>query len=353
MNNHKNTALPCKNQPIWLSLLEESQFRDYLAVVTLADCSPFFFYGKQQELRTFVINAQGAKLDVLTPLDRSFVTEKVSYSLRLFPARIKEKDGTFRDYFAGLREEAILDVLRLLARESAEEIIENKKTFVGIRFTYADIQRRLDKCGMKTSRAQIRHSLLVLAGCSYELTASAPYRKGYLVTESLISALGLPEHTRDSCFVRLNTLLGDGLINASYRLSLFHTVYELNSLLARKLYKILISVAKGISHEAPYHFLLTSFFSRCGFVQNQRISVDARRLREALEELKSKDFIRYYVEEKKKNSSGVLEDYKYSLVPSESFVAQVKLENHRENERNTRMITEKNYGGPYGSGRVR
>lgn len=340
-----------KDQEPWQALLEDPLAKEYIPLAGNPDCSPFFFYGRQQPLRAPAEDSKGTRMEVLAPIQRQFETGKCSYVLSLTPARLTDPDGVHRDYYAGQREEAILDALRLIARESTDYIQDGRHSFVGIRFTLADLKRKLATFGMKASPTQIRHSLLVLAKSHYELQrVQTSYGKNYLVSEPFLSALALPKHTRDHCYARLNTLMGNSLIHAAYRLSDYNTVYSFTSVATRKLFKILITMATGISHDAPYHILLTSFFSRSGLVRGDRLAVDAGRMRIALDELKRGDIIRHYLEDKKYSSTGQLEDYKYTLIPTPDFVSQVKLENYRAKERQNLLAAS---SGPYGSGRVR
>lgn len=312
----------------FFEILDLAEHRKYSNTIELYDQIPKYVWGKQQRVN-------GKYLD---PIRREFEAKKKRYQLTISPAYIEEKDGTFRHYFPGKREELVEDALRKFAAEGQAIALND---LASVKFTLHQLQQELKKNGHSYSKDELKQAIMVCAGT--HLTVKSEDGMSVLVS-TMFDTIGL--QTREDweeagktaqAFVRFNPLVDAAIKNRAYRLYNYEKCLRYKSTIARQLHKRLAhhyKQASVLDVRLYYHINLTTVIRDFGLTRYERLSTNLRDVVSALAEMKAKDTLTDY-EIKKTNEPGGrkrLIEATLTLIPSFSFVEEVKKANWRETE---------------------
>lgn len=316
------------SQLSFFEILDLTDHRKYSNTIELYDQIPKYVWGKQQRVN-------GKYLD---PIRREFETKKKRYQLTISPAYIEEKDGTFRHYFPTKREELVEDALRKFAAEG-QGIALNE--LASVKFTLHQLQQELKNNGHSYSKDELKQAIMVCAGT--HLTVKSEDDTAVLVSTMFVT-IGL--QTREDweeagrtvqAFVRFNPLVDAAIKNRSYRLYNYEKCLSYKNTIARQLHKRMAHHYKQASFldaRKFYHINLTTIIRDFGLTRYERLSTNLRDVLAALKEMKAKDTLIDYDVKKTNEPNGRkrLIEATLTLMPSVSFVEEVKRANWRENE---------------------
>jgi hypothetical protein len=297
---------------------------DYSNTVELYDFMPKYVWSKQDR-----INDQ-----FLERITRTFEFRGREFQLKMDPARLEDKDGVVREYFPGIKEEHVEDILRKMMTEGYGVMLDGE---AGIRFTLYQLQQELADHGHTYSYDQIKNAIQVLKGTDIYLEASKTGDQDSInIAFSPIETYGFKDNGDETqTFVRFSPLVTRSIKQQSYRMINYKKVNEFsNDVIARQLYKRLSHVYTYAKVGNTFNIMLTTLIRDFGLTFYEKLGQNAKQVEKALEVLKTNRVLNKYeaipVFEKKPRKK--LTDVKYILHPDVKFVSDIIDANNRQRE---------------------
>jgi len=254
------------------------------------------------------------------PVERSFVHNDHRYRVTIKPARIRGRDGAWRDRFPGEREEILEEVLRKIASDEEHgRFLDDEAAVV---FTIRQVRKELEARGHTLSHDEIKEALRVCAGTELSLSTE----DGDLeLTFHLFETVGVSSKERGgNAFVRFNTLVTRCITKGTFRQFDYEKVLSYENVLARRLHKRLAHNFLQASVTKSYDIWLRRLLREAGITIQKRWRDNVAYAKEALQELVEKDvLLSYTITPGHSQEESDLENAKLSLKPTPSFVNEI------------------------------
>lgn len=297
---------------------------DYSNTVELYDFMPKYVWAKQDR-----INDQ-----FLERINRTFEFRGREFQLKMDPARLEDKDGVVREYFPGIKEEHVEDILRKMMTEGYGVMLDGE---AGIRFTLYQLQQELAEHGHSYSYDQIKNAIQVLKGTDiYLQTTKTGDQDAVNIAFSPIETYGFKDSGDETqTFVRFSPLVTRSIKQQTYRMINYKKVNEFSGdVIARQLYKRLSHVYTYAKLGNTFNIMLTTLIRDFGLTFYEKLGQNNKQVEKALEELKARHVLNKFeidpVYEKKPRKK--LVDVKYTLYPDVKFVNDIIEANSRQKE---------------------
>lgn len=320
-----NVGVPVQLELFFLTEKES----DYSNTVELYDFMPKYVWSKQDR-----INDQ-----FLERINRTFEFRGREFQLKMDPARLEDKDGVVREYFPGIKEEHVEDILRKMMTEGYGVMLDGE---AGIRFTLYQLQKELADHGHTYSYDQIKNAIQVLKGTDIFLEATKTGdQESVNIAFSPIETYGFKDDGGETqTFVRFSPLVTRSIKQQSYRMINYKKVNEFsNDVIARQLYKRLSHVYIYAKIGNTFNIMLTTLIRDFGLTFYEKLGQNAKQVEKALEVLINHRILNKYeklpIFEKKPRKKMV--DVKYILHPDIKFVNDVVEANARQKEIKNRL----------------
>jgi hypothetical protein len=148
-----------KQRPAQLSLFQTflPEEDKYSNTIEFYDAIPKYYTNKRQmvEMRE---GPEGREI-YLPTLEREFKHQDILYRLEINPARVRDGDGTLKEYYPSEQEEVVEEVLRKIAADRLNGLYLGNN--VGVQFTMYELREELRKRGHAMSHTQLQRSLLI------------------------------------------------------------------------------------------------------------------------------------------------------------------------------------------------
>ena len=253
------------------------------------------------------------------------------------PARIREKDGTTKDYYPSANEELTEDALRKIATEQSNGFFNKSNYISGVVFTLHMLREELKKRGHTRSYQQIILSLNILSSSIIEIRASNGEngegfaKSAYLPSLSSVSKAKIASDPSAKWAIQFHPLVTQSIDILTYRQFNYSQMMTHSTQLARWLHK-------QLSLKFTFASLTTTFDMRYSTIKRdsallesykqQRQAIKAIDL--AFQELKEANILTLIRKNKICNSNSKIEDVIYTLTASIDFISQMKAANKRD-----------------------
>jgi len=287
----------------------------------------YFFTPRQVEkLRT--------KTGHANPYKWEYQYKDVSFIVKIQPALIEQKDGSYKAFFPGVTEELVEEALKKILCDQRNGFHDPKNTETWVRFTLSMLQKELKTRGRTRDRNQIRHAIEVMA--SSILTLYKENREVWRgsILQDLVT-VGRDEYLADSDahhIARLPLFISRAINELEYRQFNYDRLMNCDEQLTRWIYKQLINRYRQANTINDYHFMYSSMERNSGLLQQGRSNDNRRKVVAALEELINCKVIRLYDTELRKEGRRIT-DVKYTVTPSLEFISEQKAANKRSTSR--------------------
>ncbi len=260
----------------------------------------------------------------LEPIKRNFVFRGDEYKVIITPARIEDKDGEFRDYFPGQREEMVEEALRKLAVDGKGVYLDE---YASIVFTFYELRKELKRMGHAFSLQEIKKALEICARTHLIITTA----NGAAVMEAnMFESLGMRTEEdwkgkghKTKCFVRFNFLVNKSVTSKTFRYNNYKKLMSYNNNIARWLFKRMSHHFIQAHRQSPYTILLSTIIRDFGMGHYSRLRDNLKKVKKALDELVEKGTLLKYEEHVIKEGRKMV-DVKFNLIPDFSFVHEMK-----------------------------
>lgn len=321
-----------QDQPLQLSLFQsfygaDSESERLSNIIDIWDATPKYFVSRK-EMATMRNNG------LLSSIERSFEFRDKTFHVRISPALISTKNGDVA-YYPSSREELVEDALRKIAAQQNCGFIHGNGEF-GVRFSLYQLRKELAERKHGITYPNLVESLLILAGCSIEIT---PDKDKAICKSPVIASLGAVSkdklqtdgNSRWSAY--FNPLVTNSIMSVSYRQYDYENVMGYRSQVARWLHKRLANNYTNASVVHPYNILLSTVRRSSHLINRSRIRDQVEAMNEAIQELLDsprKPLTRVESETIRGEKKNAIKDVKYILHPSRDFVSFVKASNKRQ-----------------------
>jgi hypothetical protein len=252
----------------------------------------------------------------------------------LFPAKVKDDSGVYRDYYPSANEELIEDALRKLAAEQYSGYFDNGNHRSGIIFTLYMLQEELKNRGHARSYQEIVLALNILSGSIIEISAQHTGKR--LRSDQPIfprwrwsqKAAGVVIQRPDGwCnFIHwLRPASTKSLTGFNYHVMMGHRTQ-----LARWLHKQLALKYTFAGLTNPYEIRFSTIKRDSGLLENygrDRRAIDE--VTKAFKELKEHSVLADFKRADVLGPRGKISDVVFTLMPSMDFIRDTKAGNKR------------------------
>jgi hypothetical protein len=264
-------------------------------------------------------------------MKRHFRHRGEGYHVIIRPARLVDREGKEKEYYPGIREELVEDALRKLALEQFYGAYFDNQA--GVQFTVYQLNKELQSLGHEFKRSSLVDALRICSGVLLTIAKE----DGDLVMESPIFPLLLLRHKKDwvkhpkdtRCYVKFHPLVTQSISCLTYRQFDYASYMHYTHRLSRWLHKRLAHnySQAGLLH--PYTIRLSTILRDSGTHHSLRASNNVRQVEEALTELQERDIVMSLTRDVLRGPRHSLVDITYTLLPTMTFIEEVKKANRR------------------------
>jgi len=297
------------NKPRQLSLFERNSemkmFHPYINstsnIIGLYDLIPKYTYNKNISQSESI---------------RRFKYNKNDYIVEITPAKIKGKE-----YFPGISEERIEDVLRKFVFDGhADMFNHNKDIQCGILFSYYQIQKELEKYKIKYNAQRIKHSLNILHR-THILIKTEEFEDGSTILPIFRHATKL-----EQAFISFHPLLTKAINESSFRYFDFEKTMICKNNIARYLIKRLFNNYKFADYFNSFDILMSTIVRDSHIFNNSPLRTRKSQILKSLNILIDLKIINSYetLVFYDQNKSNKIYDIKFSIKGTREFINRVK-----------------------------
>ena len=292
----------------------------------------YFFTPKQvSKLRT---------IDGLAkPYQWNYQYKDTHCSVKIQPALIEQRDGSYKAYFPGATEELVEEALKkiLTVQNYGIHDVSNVETWV--KFTLRMVQKELKIRGRCRNIREIKLAIEVMSSCIMTLyKGNKEIWKGAILQD--LVTVGRDEYlaNTDSHHVgRLPLFISHAINNLEYRQFNYDRLMSCDEQLTRWIYKRLVSRFKQASFITQYSFMYSDIKQASGLLQQERERDNRTKVISAFEELKEKGVILNYDVDERKKGRAVIE-IKYTVKAAVDFIKEQKASNKRANDIEAKLV---------------
>lgn len=286
----------------------------------------YFFTPKQVEkLRTATGHADPYKLE--------YSYEGISCIVKIQPALIEQKDGSYKAFFPSVTEELVEEALKKIFTSQQYGIHDPKNVESWIKFTLSMIQKELKARGRSRDRNQIKHAIEVMSSCVMTLYKEKKEIWKGSILQDLIT-VGRDQYIADTDaqhIARLPLFISHSINNLEYRQFNYERLMSCNEQLTRWIYKQLIHRFKQANFMNNYHFMYSGLARDSGLLQRDTERKNRQKVKSSLKELSERGVLISYTEDPRKEGRKII-DVKYTVIPTSDFISEQKASNKRNKD---------------------
>jgi len=264
--------------------------------------------------------------------------DTIKCAIEMQPARIKEKDGSFKEYLPSQSEELIEEVLKKIFTDQRYGLHNVQELESWVVFSLHMIRKELKNRGHTRSIQEIKKSLEIMSKVNITVKMRGRGR-GQIYDGNILSDMirqtreDLADDPNAKWAARLPVLISRSVNELSYRQYNYARHMELPNSLTRWLHTRFVHRYRNASLVSDYNFLLSSIQRDSCMLQYKRNSANIKALDEALEELKQQGVLFRILKEEQKPAKTII-DVKYRVWASSEFRDEVKAAHarHKKND---------------------
>ena len=315
LEDYKMTQLP-------LPFIFTKEDKQYSNTIELYDAIPKYVWGRIPSK-----NRIGGQF--LNILKRKFEFRNNTYSLKVSPARIEDKQGIERDYFPGKREELVEDALRKIAYDGNGLFLDDQ---AAVLLSLNQLQKELKAMGHSYSIKQIKDAIFVCQKTTLTLESE---RGDTSISFHIFETVGLrtrrdwkDKGKESKCFVRFNSLVTRSIKDCTFRQVNYKDCMSYKKNLARWLHKRMSHLYRQANWKNSYSIMLTTIIRDSGITEYKNLKDNLSEVRKVLDEMKQKNIIIYAKEDGRYAGRKII-DMKFTIKPGYYFIKDMVRANKR------------------------
>lgn len=295
--------------------------------VELWDSIPKYFFTphKMKKLRTPTGHAD--------PFKWSFSQNNCACMVKIQPALIEQKDGSYQAFFPSATEELIEEALKKILCDQQYGLHDVEKLETWIRFTLNMIQKELKLRGRSRNITQIKHALEVMSKCVLTYYRNEKEVWSGAILQDFVTV------DRDEYLVdreaqhvaRLPLFITQSINQLSTRQFNLDRLMSCDEQLTRWIIRRLINRYTQASYMNDYHFMFTDVKENSAHLQQATDRDNRKKMISCLDEAKSQKVISSYEVDERREGRKIV-NVKYTVFPTAEFIAEQKAANKRASE---------------------
>lgn len=295
--------------------------------VELWESIPKYFFTSRQvkKLRTRTSHAD--------PYKWEYKYNGIACSVKIQPALIEQKDGSYKACFPGVTEEFIEEALKKILTIQNFGIHDSNNIETWVRFSLNMIQRELKARNRTRNLNQIKHAIEVMNKCNIAVFKNSKEIWSGAILQDLVT-VGRDEYLADTDtqhIARLPLFISHSINRLEYRQFNYDRLMSCDEQLTRWIYKKLINRFIQASYMTEYSFMYSDMKQASGLLQQERERDNRNKVISALNELQEKSIISSYETDERKKGRSIIE-VKYTIKAAPGFIAEQKAANKRTND---------------------
>lgn len=326
-------AVPIKSQQYDLfACFVTNDQADISNTVDIWESIPKYFFTPQQikKLRTETGHADPYKWD--------YTYNGIPCMVKIQPALIEQKDGSYLAFFPSVTEELVEEALKKILTDQQHGMHDPQKEETWVRFSLSLLEKELKVRGRTRNRNQIKHAIEVMSSCILTLYKENKEIWKGTILQNLVT-VGREEYLADTNsyhVAQLPLFISHAINKLDYRQFNYARLMDCNEQLTRWLYKQLIHRYRQASFLNDYHFKYTSLERDSGLLQQGRAIDNRRKVLAALDELKARQVLSEYKSDIQKEGRKII-DVKYTVKSTREFIKDQKAANKRTTDNAQKM----------------
>ena len=299
--------------------------------VELWESIPKYFLTKKQveKLRNTTGHAD--------PYRWEYIYDGKKCSVKIQPALIEQKNGSYKAFFPGVTEELVEESLKKIFSDQQWGIHDPEKSESWVKFSLSMVHKELKSRGRERNRNQIKHAIDVMSSCILTFyNEDKEVWKGSILQD--LVTIGREEYLADADarhVARLPLFISHSINRLEYRQFNYGRLMNCNEQLTRWIYKKFINRFKQASLLNDYHFMFSEL-KESGLLQQAREIDNRRKVVSSLEELVKKNVLMSYEMDERKEGRKII-NVKYTVVAALDFVKEQKAANRRRSDTNLKL----------------
>ena len=266
------------------------------------------------------------------PYKWEFMRDQVPCTVKIHPALIEQKDGSYKAFFPGVTEEFTEEALKKILADQQYGLHDEKELETWVHFTLRMIQKELNNKGRSRSINEIKHTIEVMSSCLlvYYENDKEVWRGNIL--QDLVT-VGRKEYLADTeahHVARLPLFISLGINRMQFRQFNYPKFMCCDGQLSRWVFKKLIHRYKQANLVNSYHFMYSEL-KNSGLLQQATEDKNRVKAEEGLNELVTKRILMRWEKDVRKQGRRIV-DVKYTVYPSSDFVSEQKAANKRNTD---------------------
>lgn len=290
------------------------------------DRVPKYFFTRDQTQKHRNEHGQAA------PFTWQYTISGATYTVRIQPAMIEQKDGSYRACFPGTTEELVEEALKKIFSEQNYGMHDANRQESWVRFTLQMVRRELAARGRTRSIQEIKHAIEVMSSCILTIRAEQDEEWRGAILQDLVT-VGREDYVADTKshhIARLPIIISRAINMLDYRQFNYHRLMQCDLQLSRWIYKLLILRYRQASMLNDYHFMFSTL-TNSGLLQQGTGRNNRRKVMAALNELQRTGVLRQFTVDERRDRNKII-DVKYTVAPTGEFVKEQKAANKRAHD---------------------
>lgn len=271
--------------------------------------------------------------------------DRIQCKVTIRPASIRNKDGSFTQYYPSTDEELVEEVLKKIFTDQNFGVHSVAPEESWVKFSLYKIQKELQARGKTRSLDEIKRSLEILSLATYELTLEGKTSGKADYTNTILSDMirttksDYLEDPSSLWCARLPALVSKSINKLSYRQFNYAKLMSLPNQLSRWLHKRMSHQFVNASLLQPYNILYSSIERDSGLLHHSRKQRNIETVDTSLEHLREADVLMSFKKEEQRKGKTIV-DIKYFLQPTMTFINEIKAANARQRDHLNELIRE-------------
>jgi hypothetical protein len=258
-----------------------------------------------------------------------------AFTRTVYPARVQDLDGVYRDFYPSANEELVEHALRKLAVEQQAGYFDKINYCSEVVFTLYQLRQELENRGHARSFKQIKLALLILSGSVVEIHSADNgeilSRSTYLPHLAAVTRAKLNADPKAKWLAQFHPLITGSIDTVTYRQYNYHLMMSHSTQLARWLHMQLVLKYTFASLATPFEMRFSTIRRDSGMLDAYERTRDAiDKVEEALHELIKAQKILTGVQRREiTGPRHKLIDIVFTLLPAFEFIRDTKAASKR------------------------
>jgi len=267
------------------------------------------------------------------PVQWEYIYNDQNYKVKIQPALVEQKDGSYQACFPGVTEELVEEALKKILSDQVNGYHDPKEAESWVRFSLSMLLKELTAQGRSRNRAEIKHAIEVMSSCILTVyrDGQEAYKGPILADLVTVNRSEYIDDPKAYHVARLPAFISHSINQLQYRQFNYERLMHCNNQLARWLYKLLINRFTQADYSNDYHFMYSKVVKNSGLLQQGTMQRNREKIKAAFEDLIKNDVIHEYTEDPRKDGRKIV-DIKYNVRASIHFVGEQKAANKRKTD---------------------